>query len=405
MMAEGDAEPALTVGLLRLEKLSLPAMMRLAGNPAQVLAPDLGGLAEGLSLEDFELYFYPFTLSLSSLTASLPSLSTLTAAGLHYRNHQSGDGLELAEMSAEGVDAAALSRMAEEGEALNFLMFCDALDLTQGAVFAGGEELLGIRRAVFDVNENEGAAAFSRRLELILNLPALAAKEERLAGEPAFMAMTKASGGVMDLNLNLKLDYRAEGGLLAVRECELEAPGLGRLSLMGRLSSMPEIKPSFTPYQLLFSATGGALENFSCSFTDQGFMAAWYEALDKTIFARSPSRNGAENLMTHYVSPLAETLGAESGLMNLPAIVGEIRAFLDRPEKLALNMAPAAPLPFLTLAKLDKYDIMEKLNLTVQINRRAPFTVEAASAVNHENLPSAPRPDENSITEENLEFQ
>ncbi len=330
------------------------------------------------------------------------NIENLAAEGGPARN---SPRLELGAMTAGGVDIAALEKMFSSKENfINILNFCDSLDLVHGSFSINGQNLLHLRQAVFDVNETGGELVYQRGLKIYADLPALAALDGGLAGEPAFMALTEASGGSLEMDLTLNLAYRPDGGEVDFRDFTIESPGLGRLKLGGRFLGITGIRPGFTPYQLLFTSAGGLLEKISLSFSDRGFMPAFYRALDKTVFSRSPSRQSAVNLMDYYVQPLADSLEGENGLANLTAVLSEVRAFLGRPESLAINCAPSAPLPLLSLANPDKYDIINRLSLSVQVNQRAPVTVRAAEGVNHERLPSAPRHLENSFSEENIKF-
>lgn len=310
--------------------------------------------------------------------------------------------IELGALTAGGVDAEALRRALEGASPLAFLTFCDTLDLVQVALIReDGQELVRLRKALFDVDDQGHSRRYSRALDFRLNVAALAESAPELAGEAAFMALME-SGNALDLNLNLNLAYRPSGGRVELYDSGLESPTLGRLALGGRLSGVAAIKPGFTPYQLLFSSDSWVLENLALSFRDAGFMPAWYRALDASIFQASPKGQSAENLMREYVAPLAAALAEENGLANLPALASETEAFLKRPEYLALNCAPPEPLNVLSLAKLEKYAIIDKLNLSVQVNQRAPVTFAAHQGVDYERLPSAPRPLENSFTEETL---
>jgi hypothetical protein len=447
--------PALTqvnADLLRLNRPSVINLIRLVKNPAALLQAG-GSLAGGLEIENLaidsaELHFvrlkklfisspglaggeqaglpldfehlalealdYEQTHSLNRLELgrlearkSGGELSLLRLENLKAYNRRpldEGPGFEVGALTAGGVDIASVRRLvaAPEENAMNILTFCDTLDIVHSVFSVNGEEVLNIKKAFFDLNEDKSQKSFSRDLELAANLAALADNNPNLAQEPAFMALLEATGGSLDLRLNLNMEYRTTGGQVNFRDFRLESPALGRLELGGQLSGVTNIKAGFTPYQLLFTSAGWKLEGLSLHYSDGGFMPALYRALDKTIFKQAPSRQSAANLMDYYVKPLAARLEDESGLANLPALVSETQAFLSRPESLSLRCAPPAPLTVLSLAKLDKYDIIDRLSLSVQVNQRAPVTVMAARGVDHERLPSTPRPLENSFTEENI---
>lgn len=407
---EKDGQTLIELGLLRLEDPSVLDMLSLARSPEGLTLIKAVQLAEGLRLEGLRYHNIKSggSLELGRLEAdksggelSLLRLENLVAAPGPAPN---APRFAVGAMTAGGVDITALTRILLEDEKFNILLFCDTLDMAQSSFSVGDEEYLGLRRAIFDMDEEGGGSArYRRTLDLTLNLTALAAREKWLSQEPAFMALLEATGGSMPLSLNLNFFYNPEDGAADFQEFLLESPGLGQLRASGRLLGVSEIKPSFTPYQLLFTSANGLLENLSLSYSDQGFMPAWYRALDRTIFRQSPARQSAANLMDFYINPLAEELEGENSLENLPALTGEIRAFLGDPKNAAITCAPHEPFPLLSLAKLDKYDIIEKLNLSVQVNQRVPISVITAQGVSPERLPSAPRPLDNSFTEENID--
>ncbi|UQZ89925.1 hypothetical protein C4J81_12170 [Deltaproteobacteria bacterium Smac51] len=430
---EPDLAP-LSIGLLRLESPSFVNLIRLAREP-ETFRQQARRLAGGLIVENFEIdnnYTTRATLKRFSITSpALPAngqtglplmFESLMAEGLKYEDLKTENNLELGRLEARnadgnilaalridnleaglgsggqragfglgaltagGVNATALERMMSSDNPLNLLMFCDTLDLAHGVIEFEGVEMLRIRKAVFDLNESDGKGpgpvTYRRSLDFTANLAALARHEEALQ-EPVFLAMREAGGDSLDFSLNLKLDYTPAGGGLVMNNF-LESPALGRIDLNGRLNNVSGVKSTFTPYQLLFSSESWLLERLSLSYRDSGFMPAFYRALDQTIFSRSPRRQSAVNIMDYYVTPLAETVERENGLTNLPAVVSETRAFLNRPENFILVSSPLNPVPVLSLVKQDKYDIIDKLNLSVQVNDRAPVTVTAAKGVNHE---------------------
>lgn len=146
------------------------------------------------------------------------------------------------------------------------------------------------------------------------------------------------------------------------------------------------------------------------SFEDRGLAAKLYRHLDRSVFRASPSRQSGANIIHYIVRPLAQDLEYEQGLDNLPALVSEVEAFLLHPKSLTLSAEPSPPLPLmpvinsvtLSLANQGKYDIIEKLRLTLAVNDRAPIFVAVASGVFKENLPQAPRPMENAFDEETI---
>lgn len=342
-------------------------------------------------------------------------LAGLSLRDFHYQYRPEADSLEdfqLDALSLGGLSLEAIRRLQSGGTAgqvlWSLMAGCDTLDLVRATLNRSGAEALTIRSINFDsVSRPAGATGFLRRLDLSVDLRALSANSK----EPFWTDLRDIAGDRFQADLNLELDYHPGSSRAELKSARLEAPELGRLELTGALSGVQPVKSHHSPSQLLLSTGGWSLEKLNLNFEDRGLAANFYRHLGRTVFRGAPSRQSAANIMNYVITPLARDLEYEQGLDNLPALVSEAEAFLEHPQRLRLSAEPTPPLPlmpvinsvaFMSLANQGKYDIIEKLRLTLAINDRAPIFVAVASGVFKENLPLAPRPMENAFDEETI---
>ncbi len=336
-------------------------------------------------------------------------LDGLTVRGLNLAWGPEGanrPNLNLGGLTLGGLDIEAVLRAVTEGEKLLplwVLSVCETLDLAQGVFTLGTREAVVVKSARFDYQEADkgGGASFARTFDFSADLPALISLAEQ-PRDPFWSGLRDLAGDRVAGEMALRLDFNRHTGQAALKSARLEIPTLGRLELTGDLAGVKAMRPHLSPSQFLFGAGAWRLHGLSLTFADQGFMANYYRHLDRTVFRHAPQRPTPANIMEYFISPLARTLEDEAGFSNLPALVSETEAFLSRPARLSLTAAPAEPLSVTSLANLDKYDIIEKLCLTIQVNDRAPVAVGVASGVFHERLPSAPKPMENLFEEEDI---
>ncbi len=317
--------------------------------------------------------------------------------------------LNLGDLSLGGVHIEALRQAlagGDPGQGLWWLLSgCDRLDLAQAVLFRDDREALNIASALFDSSADgrDGTVTYTRRLQGTADLTNLALEPD----EPFWRDLRDITGDRFAVDLDLALDFQPSASRAALKTGHLELPGLGRLDLTASLTGVTALKARHSPYQLLRSAYDWNLAGLRLTFDDQGVMANFYRHLDRTVFRGAPMHQSAANIMEYVVRPEAEALEYEQGLANLPALVSEVEAFLNRPNHFQITAAPAPPLPLKSLVNLDRYDIIEKLRLTLEVDDRAPVSVAVASGVFQERLPSAPRPmehffDGDGITEEDL---
>lgn len=340
-------------------------------------------------------------------------LAALSLRDFHFEYAPGPDGrdkFQLEALSLAGLRLEAIRRLSAGPVWWGLLAGCDDLNLVRGRLTRSGSEALTVRAVNFDsVSRPTGATGFRRRLELSVDLKALSADSR----EPFWTDLRDIAGDRFQADLNLELDYDPGSKRAELKNTRLIVPQLGRLELTGALGGVEAVKSHHSPSQLLLSARGWSLEKMGLLFEDQGLAANFYRHLGHTVFGGAPSGQSGANIINYVVAPLARDLEYEQGLDNLPALVSEAEAFLERPLSLWLRAEPAPPLPllpvinsisFMSFANQGKYDIIEKLRLTLVVNGRAPIFVTVASGVFKENLPLAPRPLENAFDEETLEF-
>jgi hypothetical protein len=293
---------------------------------------------------------------------------------------------------------------------LDALWVCETLEMAPTVVTLDGREALNISSVLFDTaSAPDGSPIYTRRFNFTVDSEVLDMPKGLEA--PARKALFENFGGRLELGLDLEV--QPGDGSANLKELRIQSPELGQLTASARLSGLSPRHSGAIPKgtELLLTAAWGQLEALSLTFADQGLMQKWYRYLDDAAFKYAPSRNSADNIMAYYLEPLAQKLDLEQRLANLPVLLSEARVFLEHPESLTIAAAPPQPLPvmsvlslgpLMSLANLDKYDIIEKLHLTAQVNDRAPVAVAARAGVFHERLPNAPRPME-TLFEEDLE--
>jgi len=359
---------------------------------------------EGLSLS---LPGLERRLEISGLEArglSPDSLAELKVRGFSWRpeneNAEPPLSLDIAGLTVGGLKIEALGRMLSGGGELLpwwLLSGCDSLDMAQARLSREGKPALNLKSALFDFHEKGPQSSFVRRLDFSADLPLLSGDSP----EPLWADLRDLLGEQPQGSLSLEFVYDRAESLAALNSAALELDNLGRLDFSGRLTGVSPLPPHSSPSQLLYDSRLWRLAGLSATFEDHGFMANYYRHLNRTVFRGQPGYRTVDNLMDYFVRPLADNLEQEQGLANLPALLSEVEVFFRRPEKFRLAADPAVPLA-LSLANPDKYDIIEKLRLTLEVNDRAPIAVAVASGVFQERLPSSPRPLEKLFTEEDL---
>lgn len=333
----------------------------------------------------------------------LGGLSVKQVALSHKESGPGGDvdlGGSLGGLTLGGLKLGIMRQAARSDDAVQIawwlLTGCDALDLAQLSFSVDQVEALAVRSAVFDSIAQGPRVNYIRRLDFSLN-PAFAAEKSR---SPFWRDLADIVGPELTGEIALDLDYAAVSGETVFKSVRLAAEDLGRLELSGRLTGVSTARARHSPYQILYGANTWRLENLSLDFTNSGLAKAVYAHLDRSVFWDRPPGRTAAGLMAEYVRPVAGRLEREGGLANLPSVVDEIESFLNRPEHLRLVSAPKPPLTMValnltgpaSLANIDKYDIIEKLNLTLEVNQRAPLAVAVASGLFEERMPAGPRP-------------
>lgn len=363
-------------------------------------------LYEMFDLRKLSLHSSAASLTLSRLEGrdqGPGSLSLLKLNGLEgaFQNETLSVGAVTVGGLKNEVMNAAISGQDPAGALVWLLASCDTLDLARASWHVNSEQVASIGNAVFDYRQldKSGTVTYTRRLDCAIDLAAL----EREIPASLWKDFREIAGNVVNFSFSLEADFNIEAGWADLKKAALSSRELGELELKGRLTSLNRLKPGLDPSQILFSASNSSLEHFALGFADQGLMAGLYRYHAKNIFQYASSKNVAENLMIYYVMPWAAGIEREHGLDNLPSVVSEIEHFLTKPESFRISAAPARPLPLISLANPDKYDIIERLNLVLEVNRRAPVTVTVSSGIFQERLPSSPKAMENLFLEQNID--
>ncbi len=350
-----------------------------------------------------------YVLAISDLEArglDSASLAELKIRALDWQpaDQEAGEAptrISIGGLTVGGLKIEALSRTLAGGPGPSILWWVlsgsDSLELARAGLWRGGNEALGLKSALFDYHEEGPEISFVRRLEFSADLPSLAAT----SAEPLWSDFIDLFGRRPRGEVVIEYNYDRTARLALLQSARLELPDLGRLELGGSLAGVSALAPHSSPSQFLYDARNWRLSALALDFQDNGFMANYYRHLNRTVFEGRPGYQTVDNLMAEYIDPWARKLEYEEGLANLPALRSEVEVFLRRPERFRINCRPAEPLPLL-LANMDKYDIIDKLRLTLEVNDRAPVAVAVASGVFQERLPSSPRPMEKLFTEEDI---
>ena len=179
------------------------------------------------------------------------------------------------------------------------------------------------------------------------------------------------TGEPLDLDLTLDLTLDPQERAFQLRSLGLDVRNLGRLDLAAELSGLGHEGGSLA--EILVALYPASLHSLSLAFQDQGLIGRYYAWLAEAggwDEAESPARIKAELLV-----PLVEALEAEGALANLPALAAAVETFLDQPEYIMLSAGPAQPLLLARLVKMDRYDIIEKLEITLTVNDQPPVAV------------------------------
>lgn len=306
----------------------------------------------------------------------------LTLLSFEYENREEAE--KSADFSLDGLTAGGLKLAAMKQAAKGpggsvpwwLLAGCDTLDLVRAELRLNRKEALNIESAVFDYHPAAGDTVdYTRRIDFKVNTANLAA----LNRQQPWLDLNDVSGGSLQGRLDFQLNYASPRGLSNLKTACLDLRDLGRIELSGLLYGVPETKPHYSPYQIIFDInTAWRLDKMTLSFEDRGIAKNFYRYLNRTAFAGKPG--GIESkIMNFTINPIHAVLREEGGIANLAALYNEVEAFVRRPSYLRLTSEPEKPYTILSLANLDKYDIIDKLRLTVEVDERAPVFVAIGS--------------------------
>jgi hypothetical protein len=118
------------------------------------------------------------------------------------------------------------------------------------------------------------------------------------------------------------------------------------------------------------------LHSLSLIFQDQGLLPRYYAWLGRV--AGWDEDEVRARLKAELLAPLVEILAEEGGFSNLPDLASAAEAFLEQPENLIISAGPARPLALARLVKMNKYDIIDNLGLTLTVNDQPPVAPAVA---------------------------
>lgn len=317
----------------------------------------------------------------------------LTLLSFEYENR--GEPEKSTDFSLDGLTAGGLKLAAMKQAARGpggsvpwwLLAGCDTLDLVRAELRLNRGEALKIESAVFDYHPAAGDTVdYTRRIDFKVNTANLA----KLNRQQPWLDLNDVSGGIFQGRLDVQFNYASPKGLSTLKTACLDLRDLGRVELSGQLYGVPEAKPHYSPYQVIFDInTAWRLDKMTLNFEDRGIAKNFYRYLNRTAFAGKPG-DIESKIMNFTINPIHADLQAEGGITNLPALYNEVEAFVRRPSYLRLTSEPEKPYTILSLANLDKYDIIDKLRLTVEVDERAPVFVAIGSEPETVLAPPAP---------------
>lgn len=302
--------------------------------------------------------------------------------------------------SAGGLKLAALKQAVKNNKNSIpiwwLLSGCDTLELAQGALFLNEVETISLKSALYDFSPAAGdGVSYTRKLAFGINADNLA----KLTSGQFWADLNDIAGDSLEGELSIAMDYSPAQGQAAFKNINLDIRELGRLEVSGSLDGVQAAKAHYSPYQLLFGLSSWRMEHFSLTYDDRGLAKKFYRHLDKTTFRGLAGGSIETKIINFIVNFINDKIEGKGGPANLPAVYSEVEAFVNQPAHLRLSAKPEPPLSFealnlvniLSLANIDKYDILKKLRLTIEVNQRAPVFVAVESGLSAEKAPAAPR--------------
>ena len=328
--------------------------------------------------------FFEQTVELSQLEAHNLSGEILGALRIKLLsfNHQDAENTEnnlnfnLNGLTAGGLKLAALKQALKSHYGTPpwwwLVAGCDTLDLARAEMILNRRNAITIESASYDFSTSApGLTSFSRQISFIINAANLAEATEA----PLWNDLSEICGEICQGSLALGLDYARAQGLAELKSARLNLKDLGHLDLSGRFSGVSAAKAHYSHYQILFDANTWRLGRLSLDFENQGLVKNIYRYLNRHVLSNVPGASVETKIMDYIINPNIYEMERSGRLTNLAAIRNEAEAFIRQPKSLRLVSAPDSPYNLLSLANIDKYDIIDKLHLTIEVDQRAPVLV------------------------------
>jgi hypothetical protein len=276
-----------------------------------------------------------------------------------------------------------------------------SLDLSACSLTGPSDELIFLRRALIDNLEKDDQTSVGRLWsieELTLDLVGL---KPYLPETPVFLAVLDALGSrtTADFKASSRL---AESGLLT---------GQFDLALRDKIGITFDLSIEQPPKELnlltlMVSLPKLGLGQGELLISDHSFLTAFNQALSQHLFNGRSTSDFLQPYLEEYLTSLVDPK-PDSRPLNKEILQIELNRFIQDPQSLKLSFSPLKGYPMSvfdpkdvdlsqiiqvtssgdnslnTLAEKYKYAIIAELNLTLEVNGRAPVAVYLNSSENH----------------------
>ncbi|MDR0621578.1 MAG: hypothetical protein LBJ61_06860 [Deltaproteobacteria bacterium] len=263
------------------------------------------------------------------------------------------------------------------------------LDLSTLSVAAPNGEMLFLRRALMDDLDDGGQSTAGRLASvegLTLDLPELS---PYLPDNPLALAVIESLDP--KTTVNFKSTSHIRDGKL---ESRLDLGVEGKIELAGDFSinNPPE---KLDAIAVALNADKISVGRGGLTLTDRSFLTALSQAMSRRLYGGTPTAEYLSPYLPSLLSALVDPKPAARPL-NIGILEIELNEFLRNPQKLELKIDPVPGYPMAVfepgdfnlpqlvlggpqasaaLAEKYKYAMLSELNLTLEINGRAPVAV------------------------------
>lgn len=380
-------------------------------NPEYLIQPPEKTLVlffNNLRLEDLNATQGPAKLALKKLYVRRLGPETLeefTVAGLELTDPVSQTELNLEIFTLGQVPTTDLIRFMEGEPPANlwrFLMALPELNMKEASYTRGEKQKVYFKTVLFESKPQKEQEPASYRRYMNFSFTAddqIKAHLENVSG----FKITEITGPELKGELDFSWTHQDQpGGQTHIRQASLHLEQLGYLNLNGKLQGLQHVNPYLTPAQLLFTSLAWKLEELSLRYQDKGLASKLYPWVDKNVLNPYEPGSTPFKIKKFLLKPWVDVLREEAGLADLPALTQTLEEFIEHPESIFIEAKPEQPLGLTTLANLNKYDIIGKLRVSLEVNRNQPVPVTVATGVAPEILNTTPQHIDKLFTEEDI---